>query len=432
MSGLPENASSLKKVSIATLGCKSNQYDSFAIEETLKGRGLEVVPFPSRADAYVINTCTVTARTDAQSRRLVRSVQRINPDALVIVTGCFAQVSPDEVTRMEGVDYILGNPQKERVADYVEKGRKMDRPETVANGSMDGTPLTLRARSSSKRTRATLKVQEGCSKACTYCIIPRARGASKSLPLPEVSREIDLLIENGFKEIVLTGIHLGAYGGDASGRAALADILNLIEEKETASACRFRLSSLDPDEVTEELIEIMKGARKICSHIHLPLQSGDNSIIKRMGRPYTREVFADTVLRLEAEVEDIFIGADVIAGFPGEGEKEFENTYSLLKDLPVGYLHIFPFSRRPGTPAAGFAGQVDTRTIIGRSERLRGLDEEKRTAFYRSSIGKTAEVLTESFDDKGSVMRKGKARNYVPVSFKAGPVLKNTFVNVRL
>jgi threonylcarbamoyladenosine tRNA methylthiotransferase MtaB len=320
------------KVSISTLGCKSNQYDSSALEDALKGASLCVVPFPGPADAYIINTCTVTGRTDTQSRQLIRKVRRDNPDALVIVTGCYAQVSADEVAAIEGVDFVVGNPEKARIAEFIKRGRQAS-PVKELGAWQDGTPWTLRTLSSSGRTRATLKIQEGCDRACSYCIIPKARGASRSLPLEAVEREIASLVEAGYREIVLTGIHLGAYGSDFTEKTSLTTVLEMIEKKDFQ--CRFRVSSLDPDEVTDELIDLLKSAKRVCNHLHLPLQSGDDSIIKKMHRPYTGSLFAEKLEKLSSCVPGISIGADIIAGFPGEGEREFGNTFSLLSNLPL-------------------------------------------------------------------------------------------------
>lgn len=427
---LTGNGMGIRVVSVSTLGCKSNQYDSSAIEDILKEEGrLDIVPFPGPADAYIINTCTVTGRTDSQSRQLIRKVRRINPDAIVIVTGCYAQVSPTEVSRIEGVDYVLGNPQKGEVLKYLRMGRQKS-AKTVVGDCGEGAPLTLKARGSMGRTRANLKVQEGCNRSCSYCIIPMARGASKSVTLEGVEREIDTLVEAGFKEVVLTGIHLGAYGADLGIPSGITSVLELIEKR--GYPCRFRLSSLDPDEVTDGLIDVLKSSRRVCNHLHLPLQSGDDTVIRRMKRPYTGALFGQKVLRLAEEVRDISIGVDVIAGFPGEGEREFENTFSLLRDLPVSYLHIFPFSKRRGTAAAGFYGHVVPAIINERCARLKELDSLKRERFFRGFIGRKAEVLVESSRDKATGNLKGRARNYLPVVFEGKDALKGTLAEVVL
>lgn len=426
------------KVAITTLGCKANQYDSSAIEEELTRAKIEVTEFPGPADAVIINTCTVTGRTDSQSRQLIRRARRLNPDALVMVTGCYAQVSSTEVASIEGVDYIVGNPEKGRIVETLLSGAG-DRstpaqapPQAVemVGDHRPGTPFTLRARSASGRTRANLKVQEGCNRACSYCIIPMARGESKSLPADEVLTEIDALVEAGFREVVLTGIHLGAYGSDAPGAPDLAGLLNMIEERQYP--CRFRISSLDPDEVTDALIELLASATTICNHLHLPLQSGDDGIIRMMNRPYTGDVFAEKVRGAAARVPGLSVGADVIAGFPGEGDSEFEATYSLLEGLPVSYLHVFPFSARRGTPAAGYKDRVPSAVIKERCERLRALDARKRKAFYSGLVGGVASVLVESTPDKSTGLVRGRARNYVPVLIEGGAGCEGKLTEVRL
>ncbi|MBI5970014.1 MAG: tRNA (N(6)-L-threonylcarbamoyladenosine(37)-C(2))-methylthiotransferase MtaB [Deltaproteobacteria bacterium] len=420
----------MKTVSITTLGCKSNQYDSSAMEDALRSGGLRLAQFPGPSDAYIINTCTVTAQTDAQSRRLIRRARKLNPDALVIVTGCYAQVSPDAVKRIEGVDYVIGNPEKKAVLDFIMMGRPGSGVKAVIGDYRDGPPFTPALRSSSGRARANLKIQEGCDRACAYCIIPMARGASKSLPFQDVGRGIDALIEAGYAEIVLTGIHLGSYGADLSPVKTLVSVLRLIEERDYP--CRFRLSSLDPDEVTDELIAIMKTGRRICNHVHLALQSGDHGILKKMKRHYTAKTFAERVEKICLEVEGAAIGVDVIAGFPGEGEREFENTYALLKDMPLAYLHIFPYSKRQGTAAASYGGQISPKIIRDRCDRLRELDAGVRAAFYNKFIGEKADVIVEFVPGKKTGLKKGRARNYIPVAVSAGDAAPGREIPVRL
>ncbi|MFQ5441745.1 MAG: tRNA (N(6)-L-threonylcarbamoyladenosine(37)-C(2))-methylthiotransferase MtaB [Thermodesulfobacteriota bacterium] len=418
-------------VSVTTLGCKSNQYDSSAIEEALAKGGLIPVPFPGPADAYVINTCTVTAKTDSQSRQLIRRARRANPDAVVIVTGCYAEVSPGEIKGLSEVDYILGNPQKGEIFNYIIKGRSETGPHLLVGPQGRGTPLALRAAGAGGRTRVNLKIQDGCNKKCSYCIIPQARGVSRSLPIEEVEREIDILVERGFKEIIFTGIHLGSWGADLLPARHLTAVMRLVEKR--AWPARFRISSLDPDEVDTEFIDILRSSKRICNHLHLPIQSGDDGIIKKMKRPYTAGEFSGKVARLTGQVKGISIGTDVIAGFPGEGAREFERTYSLLKDSPLAYLHIFPFSPRRSTPAFDYGGKVDAAAVKERGARLKALDTFKRKEFYGRFIGVEAEVLVEGSRDKKTGMARGKTRNYIPVFLEGnGKGLENNFVRVSL
>ncbi|MBI4948663.1 MAG: tRNA (N(6)-L-threonylcarbamoyladenosine(37)-C(2))-methylthiotransferase MtaB [Deltaproteobacteria bacterium] len=424
----PSQQNNPLRVSVTTLGCKANQYDSSALEDVLRDASLVVVPFPAMAEAYVINTCTVTEKTDYQSRRLVRKARKLNPDAVVIVTGCYAQVSSSELAMVDGIDYVIGNPEKGRIVEFIRGGRR-SAPLVEVGRYEDGTSLALRSRSAGGRTRANLKVQEGCDRACSYCIIPKARGLSRSVSLKEALRDIDALVDASFKEIVLTGIHLGAYGGDLT---PPSNVLALFREIEANRyPCRFRISSLDPDEVTDDLIAFLAESKTFCNHLHLPLQSGDDTILRAMRRPYTREEFADKVFRLIESVKDISIGADIIAGFPGEGEREFDNSYSLVASLPISYLHIFPYSKRRGTPASSYKGQVLPDAVKGRIERLQPLDAEKRRSFYEKSVGKTAEVLAELSRDKKTGLLRGRSANYIPVLFDGPESLKNTIVKVR-
>ena len=425
-----ERAADIQTVAMTTLGCRSNQYDSSAMEDIIRSTGFGTVPFSSVADVYIINTCTVTRRTDYQSRQLIRRVRRRSPDALVIVTGCYAQVSPDEVAAIEGVDYILGNPEKEMVVECIKRGRPPKPPVAIVGRYENGTPLSLRAGTSHARTRVNLKVQDGCNRSCSYCIIPKARGISKSVPLGDVLKEIDGIVESGYREIVLTGIHLGAYGADLSPRSSITDLVREIDSR--GYPCRFRISSLDPDEVTDEFIDLLKGSSTVCNHLHLPLESGDDGILRLMRRPYTARYFADRVKRLHEAVPGISIGADVIVGFPGEGDREFENTFTLLRDLPVSYLHVFPYSRRRGTPAAEYPGQVDARTVKERCLRLHELDRTKRRGFYRRFLGQELSVLVESSRDSRTALLKARTSNYIPVFIDAGDELKRREVLVKL
>src|SRR3989338_2943705 len=415
------------KVFITTLGCKSNQYDSSAIEAILKENNFEIANSSESADVFIINTCTVTGKADYQSRQIIRRAKVANPDAVIIVTGCYAQVSAQEVAQIEGVDYVLGNPEKERFLQYIREGKRKT-PKIDVSEANKVRPLTLRASGSSGRTRANLKVQDGCNNSCSYCIIPKARGISRSLPVYDILQEIDGLVANGYKEIILTGIHLGAYGLDLDSKTNIAGLVKAIDEK--GYPCRFRISSLDPDEVSDELIEIMIHSKTICNHLHLPLQSGDDNILKMMNRRCTGRLLVERIQKIANSIAGVSIGVDVIAGFPGEGEKEFFNTYSMLNDLPVAYMHIFPFSKRKGTPAAEFSNQVDAKIVKQRCERLKVLDTAKRKTFYQGVIGKRASVLIETSRDKETGFPAGRSRNYIPFLIKNHNELKNIEIDV--
>ncbi len=426
-----------KRVAITTLGCRSNQYDSTAMEDFVTDAGFEVAPFSAEAEVYIINTCTVTHKTDGEGRQLVRKVRRKHPDSVIIVTGCYAQVSPDEVAEIDGVDYVLGNPEKDRVVECIKKGRQKNGAHVVVGDYQKGTPLKLRVQNYIRpksgrniRTRVNLKVQDGCNKNCAFCVIPLARGRSKSVALTDVMAEIKGLVKNGFKEMVLTGIHLGAYGIDFT---AGYSVLQLLREIDGAGFdAKFRVSSLDPDEVSPEMIEFLASASSICNHLHLPVQSGDDKVLKMMNRPYSAQSFAGTVRGLAKEVTDIAIGTDVIVGFPGEGEQEFENTYDLLEALPISYLHIFPYSKRAKTLAIDMPGHNDPKIIKQRAARLHALDARKRRAFYNRFLGREMTVLIESGRDRKTGLLKGRTTNYIPVLVEGGDELKCKEVSVRL
>ncbi len=408
---------STKTFCLTTLGCKANQYDSSAMEEILAALpGYRAVTFPGPADVCIINTCTVTANSDTQSRGLIRRARRFNPNAVVIVTGCYAEVSSAELSALHEADYVLGNPAKGEIASYVQRGRRAGAPLVAEGADAEqgrGVPWSLRARTASGRTRINLKIQDGCDMSCSYCLIPRARGHSRSLPLVDLEAEIGEIVERGFKEIILTGIHLGAWGRDLTPPRDITALMEFIESKKYP--CRFRVSSIDPDEVTEDFVELISGGRSICNHLHLPLQSGDDRILKLMRRRHDSGLFSRVVTTLVERVQGIAIGSDVIVGFPGEGQREFENTYALLKDLPIAYLHVFPFSPRSGTAASALPGRVDGLEIKKRCALLRALGEEKKKDFCERFIGTSAEVLVEGTRDRETGLAYGKTGNYINV-----------------
>lgn len=428
-----------KTVAITTLGCRANQYDSSAMEDILIEGGLQVVSPSAVADAYIINTCTVTGSTDSQSRQEIRKLKRRNKDAVIIVTGCYAEVSAEEVALIEGVDFVLGNPEKSKVLECIEAGRGGMANMSKTSVSEDLGLMELRvkdatAKKSHKRTRANLKIQDGCDRTCSFCIIPKARGASRSVSRADVLEELKALSAAGFREVILTGIHLGGYGRDfllqGSMKTTMTSLLK--EMSELALPMRLRISSLDPDEVTTELVDLLANETGICNHMHLALQSGSDSILKSMNRPYNSERFREVVELLAERVKDISIGADVIVGFPGESEADFIETLNLIEALPLAYLHVFPYSERSGTEAATMSGQVDARIIKERAKRLRILGEQKCLEFYGKFIDKEVEVLVESGRHKKSGLLKGRTSNYMPILIDGGDELKGTIVKVLL
>ena len=412
----------MKRVAVSTLGCKTNQFESAAMIEQLKSAGYHIVPFSEPSDIYIINSCTVTARTDAETRRLVRRARRLNPDSRIVATGCYAQVSPGELENMPEIDCVLGNQEKQHISALLESAES-----SVADISAISRAEPLKLTSFSEHTRAFLQIQNGCNSFCTYCIVPYARGRSRSVNPAEILRGVRDLADNGFKEVVLTGIHLGAYGLDLPVPTTLAILAGQIDSGFIVP--RLRIGSIEPNEVSEELLSLMAGSQSICPHLHLPLQSGSDSVLHRMGRPYTSTIFRDLTARISAAMPDAFIGADVIAGFPGETEAEFEETVQLCEELPFSDLHVFPYSSRPGTKAAGMPGHVPAQVVTGRAACLRSIATMKKRAFLERFIGTELRILVQGFDEPSGVC-KGLSRNYISVSFSGEKAFVNEEVSV--
>ena len=412
----------MKRVAISTLGCKTNQFESAAMTEQLKSAGYRIVAFNEPSDFYIINSCTVTARTDAETRRLIRRARRLNPESRIIATGCYAQVAPGELEKMPEIDCVLGNQEKLSISSLLESsGHSVSDISKIS----DAEPLKLT--SFAEHTRAFLQIQNGCNSFCSYCIVPYARGRSRSVTADDILQGMRDLAANGFKEVVLTGIHLGAYGLDLPSPTALTALVRNIETKYIVP--RLRIGSVEPNEVSEEFLNLMTTSRSICHHLHLPLQSGSDSVLSRMGRPYTSGLFRDLIAQIAAAMPDAFIGADLIAGFPGESEAEFEETVHLLEELPFSDLHVFPYSSRPGTKAAGMPGHIPDRVVTQRAARLRGIAAEKKSAFLQRFTGKELTVLVQGFNDKTGVCR-GLTRNYINVSFPGTKDLVNEEVSI--
>ena len=398
------------KVALATLGCKVNQYESAGILEALEERGFSIVPFGAEADCYVINTCTVTGRSDCQSRQLIRRAARANPGASIIVTGCYARIAPGDIEKIGAATRIVET--KAAIPEMLQRIADGSVEEAWRDPGTEGAPCELHPRKFPGHTRAFLKIQDGCNSFCAYCIVPYARGRCRSLPEKEVLDRIGELGRAGFREIVLTGIHLGAYGRDLRPASSLLAILNGAEAMRPAA--RLRLSSIEPGEVTDETIAFFRTSRALCRHLHIPLQSGSDDVLRRMGRPYDAAFFWDRLERIWRAVPDMAIGLDVMAGFPGEDEEAFNRTVRLIEDLPVAYLHVFPYSDRPGTAAAAMPGKVGEKEKKSRAERLRNLGKRKRAAFAGRFVGKTLSVLIEGGDGPGGLM-KGFSDHYIPV-----------------
>jgi threonylcarbamoyladenosine tRNA methylthiotransferase MtaB len=395
------------KVSVLTLGCKVNQSESSIIEGNLKKLGYSIVSLSEHPDYTVVNTCAVTSKSDYQSRQLIR--RAVRSGARVIVTGCYSQLRPNDIRNIGGIFSI------------VENNKKM----SIINMLTDNILSTTYSYSS--RTRPYLKVQEGCNFACTYCIVPLARGKSVSLDVSEVIRQANEFEASGYNEIVLTGIHLGSYGYDLRPRTRLSELLKTLLKK--TKIHRIRLSSIEINEVDDELIGILKEQR-ICKHIHLPLQSGDDAVLRLMNRRYTSDVYVSTVENIIKNVPDIAIGTDVIVGFPGEGDKEFLNTKELLSSMPIAYMHIFPFSSRPNTLASKMSMQNTPSVKRERFNELNALNIKQKRAFILSQINKTLDIIIEEHCPEN--ISSGTSNNYLKVKIPSRMYPKGTLVYVRV
>lgn len=414
----------MKRVAISTLGCKTNQFESAAMVEQLQAAGYRIVPFTESSDIYIINSCTVTARTDAETRRLIRRARRLNPESRIVATGCYAQVAPGELEKMPELDCVLGNQEKLNISALLESTEH-----SVSDIAAISQAEPLKLTSFAEHTRAFLQIQNGCNSFCTYCIVPYARGRSRSVRPDDILQSMRDFAANGFKEVVLTGIHLGAYGLDLPSPTTLTALVRQIDAE--LIVLRLRIGSVEPNEVSEELLNLMATSKSICPHLHLPLQSGSDSVLNRMGRAYTSAFFSHLMARISAAIPDAFIGADVIAGFPGETDAEFNETVQLLEDLPFSDLHVFPYSCRPGTKAASMSGHVPDRVVTERAAHLRKIAAFKKQSFLKRFIGAELEVLVQQFNGKTGLCR-GLSRNYLTVASSGNVVLLNSEISVKI
>ena len=417
----------MQRVAITTLGCKINQFESATMSEALDREGFRVVPFEDEADIYVINTCTVTARTDAESRRLIRRAGRRNPRARVVVTGCYAQIAFESLREMPGVDLVLGNVEKKGITGLLKEigtGPKV----LVSDISLEQRTTGTALESFAEHTRAFLQVQNGCDAFCSYCIVPFVRGRSRSVPPDEVLAGIRTFTEKGFREVVLTGIHLGGYGLDLTPRESLLGLLTAAEGERLAP--RLRVGSVEPTEISDAFIQFLAGSELVCPHLHIPLQSGSDRVLGRMNRKYSTARFREVLEKLVTAVPDICLGCDIIAGFPGETEDEFQEGLRFVEALPIAYLHVFPFSPREGTPAAVMTDQVNGAVVRERAQALRRLSDRKKRAFYQRFLGRELSVLVQEKEPDGVL--KGLSRNYIPVTFAGDDTLLNTEVPIRV
>ncbi len=421
----------MKKIAIATLGCKVNQFESASFSSSLTGAGCEIVPFAGRADIYVINTCAVTGRAGQQSRQLIRRAMKMNPAARLVITGCYAQTASRDILKITDNRSvcIVGNDNKDLVLDAALAGNGGDLSPPLSDIGMKRKICRLPVRRFAGRTRAFLRIQDGCNNFCSYCIVPHTRGRSRSLALPEVLEQAAIFSEEGYLELVITGINVGKYGLDLDeGETIYSLLARLCRE---FPAMRFRLSSIEPSEVNDSLLELMTRAPNFMPHLHIPLQSGDDTILRRMNRRYPVAAFARAVQQSHDALPQVAIGCDILSGFPGEDKAAHENTRQLLAGLPVTYLHVFPFSRRPGTPAASMKEQVPKHIKEERVRQLRDLGHEKKLEFYRRHVGTTRQVLVERRNKKTGLL-KGFSENYIPVQFQGSASLAGQVVAIQI
>ena len=417
----------MKKVAFITLGCKVNQYETNAMVQKFIKNGYEIVESNEKADIYVINTCTVTNMSDRKSRQMLRRAKELNKDAIVVACGCYVQVAKEEAEKIEEIDLLLGNNEKnkivENIENYINEKQKMISIEDVMNQKefLDFGDITY-----TDKTRAVIKVQDGCDRFCSYCIIPYARGRVRSRNPESIVSEIKKISENGIKEVVITGIHIASYGKDFKNEYKLIDLLEEINEIECIE--RIRLGSIEPLLITEEFVERLSRLQKVCHHFHLSLQSGCNETLKRMNRRYTTEEFEEIVKRLRRCYDDVILTTDIIVGFPQETEEEFEKTYKFLEKIKFYKMHIFKYSPRKGTKASIMQGQIDGSVKEQRSRRLIELSDNNQEEYNKLYIGKEAQVL---FEEKKNGYYQGHTKNYILAICKTNSNLENKLVKVR-
>ncbi|MFC2135047.1 tRNA (N(6)-L-threonylcarbamoyladenosine(37)-C(2))-methylthiotransferase MtaB [Bacteroidota bacterium] len=415
------------KVAFHTLGCKLNFSETSTICEQFIEKGFHVVDFKERADVYIINTCTVTENADKECRQIIRRALRNNPDAFIAVTGCYAQLSPDELSEIQGVDVILGTNEKFDIFSYADNFEKKELSCIHVTPTEEINSVhTAHSTEADGRTRAFLKIQDGCDYKCSFCTIPLARGKSRSLETEIVLSEFQNLLDSGYKEIVLTGVNVGDYGKvlDKDFYALLKEIIKIPGD------FRVRISSIEPNLLTDDIIKLTAENEKLCDHFHIPLQSGSPKILKLMQRRYTNEDYKNVIFKAVDLINDVGIGVDVIVGFPGETEDDFLDTYNFLLNLPISYLHVFTYSERANTKAISMDGNVDVVERKRRNNMLRILSEKKRNEFYKKMIGKNLPVLFES--ERHGNFIKGFASNYVRVQHPSEAGLSNKFVKVKI
>lgn len=406
-------------------GCKVNQYETNAMIQKFIENGYEIVDFEQKADIYVVNTCTVTNMSDRKSRQMLRRVKKINPSSILVVVGCYVQVEKEELEKINDIDIILGNNEKNNIVEYVENysNKKIDitdvmqQKEFLDFGSVEYT----------NKTRATIKIQDGCDRFCTYCIVPYARGRVRSRRLTSIIEEVEKIAKRGIKEVIITGIHIASYGKDFNYKITLIDVLEKINEIDGIE--RIRIGSLEPTIMNKEFLERLKKLDKVCNHFHLSLQSGCTSVLKRMNRKYNTDDFKNSVNLLRKYYPYAMLTADIIVGFPGETEEEFLDTYKFLEDIKFYRMHIFKYSQRNGTKAAIMPNQIDGNIKEQRSNKLIDLSNKIQNEYNKQYLGKNVEVL---FEERESEYIKGHTNNFIIVKVNTNKDIENQLKNVKI
>ncbi|MFZ5965576.1 MAG: tRNA (N(6)-L-threonylcarbamoyladenosine(37)-C(2))-methylthiotransferase MtaB [Bacillota bacterium] len=420
----------MKKVAFYTLGCKVNQYETEAMTEAFERNGYRIVESDEEADVYVVNTCTVTNLSDRKSRQFIRKSKRMNPEAIIAVVGCYAQTAPEEVASIDGVNVIVGTNDRGNIVHYVEQAMaRQDAVNYVTNIMEIKEFEEMKIGEIKGRHRAYLKIQEGCNQFCTYCIIPYARGPIRSRKIDDIMVEVQRLAQNGFKEIVLTGIHVASYGKDL-GDVTLLDVIKAIHPVEGIE--RIRLSSIEPTIMTKAFIQTLLEYHKVCPHFHLSLQSGCNETLKRMNRKYTTEVYKEIVHLIRECIPDVSITTDIMVGFPGETEEEFQKTLHFVKEIEFSQIHVFKYSPRKGTPAAKYEGQVPSTIKNQRSEELIALANACAEAYNQRFIGRDKKILFEEQSKELEGYYQGFTDNYIRVLAKSESNVEGALKSVRL
>ena len=419
----------MKKVAFYTLGCKVNQYETEAMLELFEKEGYEKAETEDYADVYVINTCTVTHMSDRKSRQYIRRMKKKNPDAIIAVVGCYSQVSPEEILSIDEVNLVMGTNDRKKIVEEVKKIDASRKVSTVDDIMKVKAFEEIEINKTNGKTRAFMKIQDGCDRYCSYCIIPYARGRVRSRDLESIVKEVENLASNGYKEVVLTGIHVASYGKDIKDSdIKLLDVIKQINDIEGIE--RIRLSSVEPILFTDEFVEAVSTMDKVCPHYHLSLQSGCDETLKRMKRRYTTEEYKAIVDRLRAAISNVSKTTDVIVGFPGETNEEFDKTYEFLKDIELTHMHVFKYSPRKGTPAATMENQVDPSTKHDRSEKLLQLNEENFNKFGQKMLDKEFNVL---FEQKvGDNKYEGLTENYVKVIVESDNDISEQILKVKI